>query len=191
MLERQIAPGDDDDAAARSSHAHQLVHKLLLVGHVFAALHGPCQVKLACHARPKSARGTCTGCVEANATARNIISMVECPPSEKGICSASATWNDTRWSSPCSAVSALARAACKRMAHRQNQPGWPPPTIRVMAVRPPHRAAPQLLHGLGACTWTGLRVMPLPELPYFAAMCRLLPPMPQPTSTVCIGQQTV
>ena len=33
-------------------------------------------------------------------------------------------------------------------------------------------------------TWTGLNVMPLPLLPYFLAICRLLPPIPQPTSTV-------
>ena len=41
----------------------------------------------------------------------------------------------------------------------------------------------QLRAGLGTCT--GLRVMPRAAHPSRRAMCRLLPPMPQPTSTIC------
>ena len=45
--------------------------------------------------------------------------------------------------------------------------------------------------GLGTCT--GLRVMPRAAQPNLLAMCRLLPPMPQPTSTICgaIGLNSV
>ena len=34
-------------------------------------------------------------------------------------------------------------------------------------------------------TWTGLSVIPRAAQPYFRAICLLLPPMPQPTSTIC------
>ena len=36
-------------------------------------------------------------------------------------------------------------------------------------------------------TCTGLSVMPRASQPNFWAMCLLLPPMPQPTSTICSG----
>ena len=40
-----VAPGHNDDAAARHAHPGQLAHKARLIRHVLAALHAPHQVK--------------------------------------------------------------------------------------------------------------------------------------------------
>jgi hypothetical protein len=41
------------------------------------------------------------------------------------------------------------------------------------------------LSSFARCACTGLRVMPCAVQPHLLLMCLLLPPMPQPTSTIC------
>lgn len=54
--------------------------------------------------------------------------------------------------------------------------------VSTRAILQVHQIAcePKMMH-----TWTGLKVMPVISALYFLDMCRLLPPMPHPTSTPC------